>query len=76
MGIIKEAVAHMIFKKKHLWTKEEVIKDAKKYKTKVEWVKNSPSAYGNSLRNNFHNKATAHMKPLKKYNNKNIIKDN
>ena len=46
------------------WTKDKILKDAKKYNSRSEWRKNSASAYQASLNKNIHKKATSHMKLL------------
>lgn len=66
-GFLEEACAHMervnawTSARERLWTKEAVLKDAKKYPRPGEWKKANPSAYAISLRNNWHDEATLHM---------------
>lgn len=47
---------------KRKFTKDMVIQDALKYKTKTEWQKKSPTLYGVAYRNKWFDEATAHMK--------------
>jgi len=44
------------------WTIKAVIKDAKKYKSKSEWIRNSNSAYNAAKLQDCFEKATSHMK--------------
>jgi hypothetical protein len=66
-GFLNEACAHMsrvnawTTSRKRVWSKEAVVKDARKYDRPGEWKKSSPSAYAISLRNGWHFEATAHM---------------
>lgn len=52
-GLAKEVTAHMArsHKPSRYWTKERVIEDAKKYKSKMEWFKASQSAWATAQRN-------------------------
>ena len=58
------------------WNKKKVLKDAKKYKSRSEWKKKSPSAYRFAKKHGFFEQAVMHMKkPLKgKWTEENIIK--
>lgn len=57
-------------------TKDMVIKDALKYKTKTEWQKKSPSIYGAAYRNKWFDEATSHMKHGgTKWNEQQILDD-
>ncbi len=51
------------------WSKENCIIEAKKYKYKSEFKKNSPSAYQSARKNNWLNDCSIHMIELKKINN-------
>ena len=59
------------------WNKKKVLKDAKKYKSRSEWKKKSPSAYRFAKKHGFFEQAVMHMKkPLKgKWTEENIIKN-
>lgn len=52
------------------WSKERIAKSAKKYKTKMEWLKGDPSAYTTASRNEWIEDVTLHMekhaKPVEK----------
>lgn len=48
------------------WTKAGVISDAAKYKTKIDWKKNSNSAYSAARRNGWLDEACAHMTGLRR----------
>ena len=55
-GWIEEATKHMTASRPNqralgYWTKERVLEDAKQYKTKGEWMKNSRGAYSKAYRN-------------------------
>lgn len=55
-GWIEEATMHMTASRPNqrslgYWTKERVFQDAKKYKSKSEWMKNSRGAYSKAYRN-------------------------
>jgi hypothetical protein len=59
-----ECTAHMIttFKPNGYWNiKENVMAEAKKYKSRAEWTKNSMSSYRNALDNEWIDECTAHM---------------
>ena len=58
-GFMKEAAKHMK-SGRTFWTKEKVLKDALKYKTKQEW-KSKSGAYYASLKKKWYKKATMHM---------------
>jgi len=63
---LKEATAHMkLLSQKGKWSKKAVLTNAKKYKWKSDWFKNSQSAYGAAKRNGWFREATYHM--LKKF---------
>ncbi|MFT6957723.1 MAG: putative GIY-YIG superfamily endonuclease [Halieaceae bacterium] len=58
----EEATSHMVRPKRKLkWTKEALIADAHKYKTKKEWSANSRAAYSTAHRAGCFKEATAHM---------------
>ena len=63
-GWFKEAVAHMLNKKAipTKWTKKKVLANAKKYKKKSVWKKNSPGAHGAARKGGYYKEATSHMK--------------
>ena len=63
-GWFDEVTAHMGNKKAIpiKWNKKAVLDDAKKYKKKSQWKKNSPGAYGASHKGGFYKEATSHMK--------------
>jgi predicted GIY-YIG superfamily endonuclease len=50
------------------WTMVKVIKEAKKYKSRSVWKKNSPSSYRFAQRNGFFLNAVKHMKRPKPWN--------
>ena len=50
-----------LLSQKEKWSKKAVLTDAKKYKWKSDWFKNSQSAYGAAKRNGWFKKATSHM---------------
>lgn len=50
------------------WTKERVIANAKKYNTRIEWRKDSPSAHAIGNEKGWSPEATRHMKRLHKPN--------
>lgn len=62
-GWFEEAVAHMGNKKAIpvKWTKEKVLKNAKKFKKKSKWKKNSPGAHGAARKGGYYKEATSHM---------------
>ena len=43
------------------WTKDKIIKDAKKYNSRSEWKKKSGGAYAAAKRYNYFEEATKHM---------------
>ena len=43
------------------WTKSQVLKSAKKYKTKIKWLENEPTAYSKAHKYGWISEATAHM---------------
>jgi len=59
----KSIVGHLIKLKKPIykWSKKAVLSDAKKYKWRSKWFKNSQSAYGAAKRNGWFKQATLHM---------------
>jgi very-short-patch-repair endonuclease len=65
-GWLAELTAHMprAIKPNGYWTKERVFEDAKKYKTRSEWRKNSSSASTMATRNGWFEEATVHMELL------------
>jgi hypothetical protein len=67
-GYWEEATKHMKFVfKKRIWkNKEEILKDAKKYKTRSEWYRSSPGASIKARKDGCYEEATAHMKILQK----------
>jgi len=46
------------------WTKEVIVKDAKKYKRKMQWAKNSPSAYSASYKLGINKIASKHFEKI------------
>ena len=62
-NLIKNATIHMTRPPSHKikWIKEIVLKDAKKYNSKSEWMKNSNSSYNSAKKNGWFTKATSHM---------------
>ena len=55
-GWLEEATKHMSSSRPNqrplgYWTKERVLDDAKKYKSKAEWMKSSRGAYSKAFRN-------------------------
>lgn len=71
-GFLDEACAHMAREnawtrsRKRIWTKDAVLADAKKYKRKIEWREESPSAYVIAKRNGWLGEAASHMAPPSK----------
>jgi hypothetical protein len=65
-GWLAELTSHMprAIKPNGYWTKERIFEDAKKYKTRSEWRKNSSSATTMATRNGWFEGATAHMELL------------
>ncbi len=62
----------------HKWKKEKVLKDAKKYKSRSKWKRNSPAAYGAARERGYFLKAVKHMKkppPHGIWSKENIIKN-
>ena len=68
LKLLDKATGHMkILNPKGKWSKKiSVIQDAKKYSTKLTWMKNSSGAYEAAKNNNWFDDATAHMKVLRK----------
>ena len=61
---LNDLYSHMIFKKRNnkgYWTKEKCQKEALKYKSRWEFEKNSPGAYGAARRNKWINEICLHM---------------
>ena len=58
-----------------IWSKENIIKNAKKFKTIKIWMKKEPGAYGGAQKKKILKEATKHMKRLwvKKWNKKTVI---
>ena len=76
-GFFLKAVIHMKKPPPHgIWTEENIIKNAKAFKTIKEWIKKQPGAYGAAQKKKLLKKATQHMKRLweKKWNKKNVMK--
>ena len=69
-GWYEECTAHMeLSTKKGYWdSKETVLTEALKYKTRSEWSKNSSSSYNSAKKNGWFEEATAHMVYLVKPN--------
>ncbi len=64
---LKSITAHMkLLSQKGKWSKKVVLADAKKYKLKSEWFKNSQSAYSSAKKNEWFKEAVAHMPKRKK----------
>jgi hypothetical protein len=49
------------------WTKDKIFKEAKKYKYRSEWEKNSPKSYNAARFRKITNEVAAHMPLRKKY---------
>ena len=47
------------------WNKRAVLKDAKKYKYKIDWKKNSSGARGAAQKGGYYEEAVRHMVPKK-----------
>ena len=61
-GILTQATKHMQRLWVHKWkNKKDVLKDAKKYKSRTEWWNNSQSAAVYSKKHNFYEEAVKHM---------------
>ena len=58
-----ECTVHMVSKrvKNGYWTKERCIEEAKKYKTRTEWQKNSSSSYGAARKHDWFDECIEHM---------------
>jgi hypothetical protein len=52
-------------KPNNFWTLDNLIKDAKKYKSRREWKMNSPGAYSRALKDKLMNKCCNHMSASK-----------
>ena len=67
-GWYDEATAHIkrTRKPRGYWTKKRVLTEAKKYKTKADWVKFNNSSSNSAFNNGWYDEATAHMKPIRK----------
>ena len=78
-GIYKDLSNKLERKARKPWKdKYLVIQDAKKYQTKTEWRRKSPSAVLYAEKNKFYSEATQHMKskiPWRKWNHKNVIEE-
>lgn len=63
LGLKEEIKSHMtnLRKPDGYWTKEEVLKEAKKYKTKSEFHKNSPSAFSYAKKLGIREECYKHM---------------
>ena len=75
-GYFLKAVKHMKKPPPHgIWSKENIIKNAKKFKTIKIWMKKEPGAYGAAQKKKILKEATKHMKRLwvKKWNKKTVI---
>ena len=77
-GFLKEASAHMssYIKPTVKWTKEAILEDAKKYRSKIEWKKNS-NGYNAALKRGIIKEACSHMEVLweKKWTKEAILED-
>ncbi len=62
-GWLDECTKHMIevLKPKGYWTKELCLVEAKKYKTRNEWQKNSQTSYNKSRMNGWYDECILHM---------------
>lgn len=62
-GWFDEVTAHMDNKRKIpiKWKKKAVLADAKKFKKKSVWKKNSPGAHGAAKKGGYYEEATSHM---------------
>jgi predicted GIY-YIG superfamily endonuclease len=80
LGIYKKVTKHMkVLSPRGKWTKEVILKNAKKFKTQAQWRKNFDGAFHAALSMGILKKATKHMidgRSLvdKKWTEKNIIK--
>ena len=45
------------------WNKKAILKDAKKYKYKIDWKKNSSGARGAARKGEYYDEAVRHMTP-------------
>lgn len=74
-GYWEEATKHMIVNHRQNWkSKEDILKDAKKYITRSNWFKFSPGASMKAKRDGYYEEATAHMKIIhKKRSNEEIF---
>jgi hypothetical protein len=64
-GWIDEVCAHMKYSKTY-WNKEKCLLEAKKYQTRVSFMKNCGGAYNFALKNNFLDEICSHMTILLK----------
>ncbi len=64
-----DITSHMIVKKRNKFSDEDLEKEAKKYKTKIDFQKNSPSEYQTAQRRgkDFYDKITQHMEDVLTY---------
>jgi hypothetical protein len=62
-GWLNEVTTHMVYITKPIgyWTKEKVLKSAKKYKTKENWRKGCNGAASAARKNGWYLEATKHM---------------
>ena len=79
-GWVNECCIHMksFRNPKGYWTKERCVKDAKKYKTRIEWRKKSGKCYSSAHRRVWVDECCSHMKGMKKaqrWTKENTIKD-
>ena len=67
LGWFDEALTHMTIRKHRVvkWTKEAIIKDAKRFKYKSDWKKYSISAFMTAEKNGWYKDAVAHMPAVK-----------
>lgn len=74
-GWLDEALSHMTKNKRKPWNLEEAKKEALKYTSKIDFVKNS-SAYYYARKNNVLDHICEHMEPLKRsWDKKKIIEE-
>jgi hypothetical protein len=65
-GWLKEASKHMqVFKKYNKWSKKQALAEGKKYRSRSEWQRNSPTSYAVSLKNGWNSELVDHFSRYK-----------
>jgi len=62
LDVAEQVSTHMEWiSHRNKWTPEEILKEAKKYKSKTEWYRNSPGSYEAAAKKGVFDLATSHM---------------